>query len=173
MYRFEEVAVTYETDWTGGAWAIAIALGVLALAYVLAAPFIAGALLNAEGRRGIGWLWALGAVVLIAAWLVLLILPGGMMRHIPDHASVWWVAVPCLVLAAVLAIRGALMPAYDPLRWVLWVPALTLFAGTVTGLILDALNRAAAAVPMGVGTFAAIVIAGGAALALSAASRRA
>src|SRR6478609_9653131 len=160
MFRFEEVAVAYDTDWTAGAWWLAIIAGVLALAYVLIAPYLAGALLNAEGRRGIGWLWFLGGAVLIAAAIALLILPGAMMRHIPDHAGVWWVVIPGLVLAAVLGIRGALMGAYDPWKWTLWVPALLLLAGTVMGLISDALNRAAAAVPMSVGTFAAVILAG-------------
>lgn len=77
---------------------------------------------------------------------------------------------PCLVLAAVLGIRGATTD--GAWKWTVWVPALLLLVGAVLGLVLDAANRAAAAVPMSLGTFASIVIVGALVLLFTTVSKR-
>lgn len=151
----------YETDWTAGAWWLAATMVLIAAAYVVSAPLVAGTLLSYTDRlpRGVlPTLWVVAGIAFIIATFALFSMPGTMMRHVAEQTNVWWIATSCLVLATALGIRGVLIT--DSRRWTVWVPALLLLIGTITGLAMDALHRAAAAIPMNVGTFAVILITG-------------
>lgn len=140
-----------------------IALTIACFAWILAAVPVA--VLIDGARLSTAWLIGVG-VLTLGALVGLLVLPGVLMRHVEVHGDVKWVAGAGLVAAIVLAVWAAkgpaaeITPSYGPGRVIPWIPVLLLVVGLVGGLIVDALNRAAASIPTTVGGLLLLVLVG-------------
>lgn len=146
-------AVEFERDWTVWWWIGAIVVGLAAIA--IAAAFLP--LWEAMEDRGahIALVILLGLSALASA-VVLLVLPGTMMRHIVVHENVWWIAVPFLVAALGFVWLGLGRLAFG---WAGYVPAVLIVLGVGIGAGYDALNRLASWIPTTVGALVLLGIA--------------
>ena len=170
--RLEDVAATYESDWTATTWIIWIAVALVAAAVLWFSteliPYV-GQLLNNPG------LLLLAVFLPMAALLVVLLgLPFTMARHIPAHDDTWWVLVPAGILGLALLLKSYAIDRYDN-HYTRWVPrsaGVAVLAATIIGWAADSFTRAAAAVPMGVTTLAGIIVVGAIVFGLYASSQR-
>lgn len=144
----EDMAVQFVKDWTVGGWVIAIAIGVAAVLFTLAVPFLATL---TEDLRYAAPAWILLVIAAVGAVGVLLILPGTMMRHVSTHPNVWWVAIPWAAVALFFWWWGAAQLGDTPMRWAGYVPAILIGIGVLIGAGYDALNRFASWIPTTVG----------------------
>ncbi len=164
-----DIAVTYETDWTA---AHAIGVGILtaaSLVWALVALPLAGWAFvenhyhRSPNRRSTLGNWVRGIIWIAAsltATLTLLSAPGAIMRHLPHHSSVAWVVVPGLLIAGALAWIALSSPIQQPAGYWSLIPAGLLTVGVLGGWIIDALTRAAASLPMSLGGFVLLLLAG-------------
>lgn len=156
----EAIAVAFLSDWALLHWVIALGLvsaasGVFWYAEALGEWAEVGAGDGAWLRSAVKW------VVLITSALTLIIAPGAMMRRVELQAATWIVIGLAFVVAVALVIRA--FNAYDQQNVVLGGAA-ALGLGALLGGIIDAITRAAAAIPMTVTGFVLLVLCGAAAL---------
>ncbi|MDE0546346.1 hypothetical protein [Microbacterium sp. C7(2022)] len=159
-----EVAVEYDKDWTVWWWVGAAVIGALAVALAATAPTLWGVIDDHEneGGRGALLMRILLSIAGIAALVVLVVLPGTMMRHIEIHSHVWWVVFGWGLAAVFLWWAGSAW--YT--RWLAWVPAIAIGAGVIVGAGNDALHRLASWIPMAAGTLLTLIVVGVVALVL-------
>ncbi len=158
----EDVAVTFETNWTGGIWAVLIAgaMSAIVLVWFGLTVFTSG-----ERKYADPPLWVvliLGALVLVAGFIVSLF-PGAMIRHIPVHADTWWVWLPWFLVAIAFVWRGFRF-GRGVGRISFWVAGGVIGISTGLGILSDAFTRLAASIPIGVGALALAIVAGAALL---------
>lgn len=176
MVGTEEVAVAFVRDWNMWSFIIASAALLLATGWIYVSVPAFGVLTSARDDTlrvlgGIAW-----AIVVLTALGVLAVLPGIIMRHIPEHSAVGWVWLGALVIGAALlywAVSSTLF-GYSFERgfgWTRWLPLGILGTGTIVGAVVDALNRAASSIPTTVGGLLLLVLLGVGALFLLARDR--
>lgn len=164
MLRAEDVAVAFESDWNGWGIAIVATISVLAVAWVLGSrrtlAWISYRVQASDAGAIVGYgLWGL---LTLAALIVLLVMPGTIMRHLPDHGTVGWVVGGSLLVAIVLAFWAGGAPSIwgRGFAWVPFLPAIVVALGAAIGWIVDGVTRVAASVPMAVGTFVLLIVGG-------------
>lgn len=158
MYKLEDVAVAFETDWTMWGWVIAIAISIAAILVLWWAPALLG-LADLIYTEWVRWASLIGVVVIsLAALAAVLILPGMMFRHTENQGVAFLIGLAWLGVATYFWFAHR----YDVERWVRRVPAGAIAIGVVTGAASDAVTRAAASVPMTVSGFLALCLIGGA-----------
>lgn len=161
MEDYTDTATTYLTGWEALHWTLAI----VGLAAAIAAPLLVLLLVRLAYRtlrNGAEFGWGASAVVVgLAGAAGMAILPGAIMRHIPQHEFVWFVVIPCLVAAAAWGIRGL---GYTGWGWRAYTPAAILGIGTLAGAANDAITRAAASIPISVAGLVLLAILGAALL---------
>lgn len=159
----DHVAVNHLTGWTTGDWLMALA--VVALMAVMVGSLVVAALnAAADDDDGVGW-WALGILTLVVGlgvqgWFVWMIV-----RHSSEFRLTMLTALGAAGLTALVAYRTrSVLDAKQ--RWQTmpgWVPAVPAIGAGVVAVIAivgDALTRAAASIPMAVGTLVGLVIFG-------------
>lgn len=155
-----DVAVTFQTDWEGWVFALAVAAAVASVVWIAATPYLLALVDDVTDRRS-EWVRTPAFVVTGALTLASLVgayaLPGAIMRRLPHHEQVW------LVVAGALVALGALgwwAWREDWRGWMFWVPAAVIAAGTVIGAAVDALSRAAASIPTSANALLGLIVVG-------------
>lgn len=144
MDSWTKTASSHLTDWQPWNWYATSAVIVLSAALLAFVVLAIRVILDED--LSVRWYFLVPGVVLILAALgCLLGLPGTLMRHLPHHESVWWVAIPCVTVAGAFAIAG-----HNLRIRLLYVPAATLALGVIFGALDDALKRAASSFPTSV-----------------------
>ena len=144
MDSWTETASTYLSDWQPWNWYATSAVLLLSVAFLAFAALAVATIYRQQLQ--VPWYFLVPGVVLIFVALGSLFgLPGTLMRHIPHHEGVWWVIVPCVLVAGVLAVASAMMGSR-----LLYVPAAVLTLGVLFGALDDALKRAASSFPTSV-----------------------
>jgi hypothetical protein len=137
--KLEEVAVAFETDWEWWNFAIAGVAVAAAVLWAVLGPRLAA-------RAGGGLLWV---VVTIPAAGVLLIVPGAVMRRMPQQLFVGWIVLGCIAAAVALVLYAWSLE--HGVELVAWICAGAVAMGGIGGAISDGLNRLAASIPTTVG----------------------
>lgn len=176
LVGMEEVAVAFVRDWNVWGFVIAGAILLASTGFVYVSVPALGLFTSARDETfrvlgGIAW-----AIMVLAALAVLAVLPGVIMRRIPEHSGVGWVWLGTLILGVALlywALSSSLF-GYEfeqGFGWVRWIPLGTLAIGTIIGAAVDALNRAASAIPTTVGGLVVLIVVGAGAVFLWARDR--
>ena len=155
-----DVAVPYLRDWTTSSWAIHAGLLGGAVAFIL---FIQPILEGMEQDFDSDAPMVVVGVLAVAACIGFLGVPGKIMRHFPERSWSGWLMFGLLVLAVVMAGQAlwANSRGYSSSRvgLVAYTPAGCLALGAVGGAVVDALNRAAASIPMSVASLVLLAVA--------------
>lgn len=169
----EDPAIEWVTGWDIWQWILWAGLLCVAIAFFFSLRWLNEVRSGDYGdvdTTAVGTVVGVTIVVGTIAGLVAAIgIPTALMRHTEVHGNVLWIVIPLLLLAGALGIGASVST--GAIRWVRAAGAIALGWGTIYGVIVDALNRAAASVPMGVGAFLLLLV-GGAAFFFVASSRR-
>ncbi|WP_096359818.1 hypothetical protein [Microbacterium sp. TPU 3598] len=169
MVGTEEVAVAFVRDWNVWSFVIAGAALLLSTGFVYVSVPALGILTSArdDTLRVLGGVaWGTGVLAAIGT---LAVLPGMIMRHIPEHSNVGWVLLGALVLGVVLLYWALSSSSFGyeferGFGWVRWIPLGVLLLGTIIGAAVDGLNRAASSIPTTVGTVVVMIVIGAGAI---------
>ncbi|MBP2437876.1 hypothetical protein [Microbacterium amylolyticum] len=150
-----ETALAYETDWTWVNWLSVAVLTAVTVIWTLSAATVA----TWVSDRHVGYsrgatavktvMWLAWVAVSCGAALVLLVLPGSVMRHIPSSGVVLVLFFTGIAASIALAIWG-LWGAGNDVPLFGYVPAVALFLGVLLGGVNDWLHRVAASIPTSV-----------------------